>query len=540
MRELERDAADFSPALPRRIALVGRGRLGSAIAAALDAAGLDVVGPLGRGQAPDAPVDAVLLCVPDAAIADAAATVAGSAPLIGHTSGATPVGVLGARDAFGLHPLQTFTAEGGSFSGVGCAIGGTTPRALEAADALARCLAMHPFELADSDRPAYHAAASIASNFLVTIEGAAEQVAAAVGLDRDLLAPLVRQTVDNWAALGAERALTGPVARGDEETVARQRAAIEDVAPELIPLWDELVAATRALTPANRQPPTANGTAVVTTVGDLRAALKPARQAGKTIALVPTMGFFHEGHLALMRAARAAADVVVVSLFVNPTQFGPGEDLSAYPRDFERDRALAEAEGADLLFAPSVEEVYPDGFDITVSVGGVTETLEGQSRPGHFDGVATIVTKLFNMVGPDVAFFGQKDAQQALVIRKLVRDLDIPVRVEVAPTVRERDGLAMSSRNAYLEGADRERAAALSRALAAAEREVAAGRLDAGAVLAAARAELDAAGVTPEYLELRSATDLSPAERVNGNTLLAVAARVGRARLIDNTMLGGT
>jgi pantoate--beta-alanine ligase len=277
---------------------------------------------------------------------------------------------------------------------------------------------------------------------------------------------------------------------------------------------------------------------VTRTVDELRGLLKTERH--RTIGLVPTMGFFHDGHLALMRAARAEADVVVVSLFVNPTQFGPNEDLAAYPRDFERDRALAEAEGVDLLFAPDVSEVYPDGFDTTVVVGGVTGTLEGEARPGHFDGVATVVTKLFNMVGPDVAWFGQKDAQQALVIRKLVRDLNIPVRVEIAPTVREADGLAMSSRNAYLTEDERPRATALSRALAAAEREVAAGRLAAADVLGAARAELDAFGIEPEYLELRSADDLSPAERVNGNTLLAVAARVGRARLIDNTMLGGT
>jgi pantoate--beta-alanine ligase len=279
---------------------------------------------------------------------------------------------------------------------------------------------------------------------------------------------------------------------------------------------------------------------VTATVAETRAFLEPHRRSGDTIALVPTMGAFHDGHLALMRAARAEADVVVVSLFVNPAQFGPNEDLAAYPRDFERDRALAHAEGVDLLFAPDVSEVYPDGFDTKVVVGGVTETLEGDARPGHFDGVATVVTKLFNMVGPDVAWFGQKDAQQALMIRKLVRDLNMPVRVAIAPTVREPDGLAMSSRNAYLGDAERPRAVALSRALAAAERAVAAGRLDADAVLAAARAELDAAGVEPEYLELRSADDLSPAERVNGNTLLAVAARVGRARLIDNTVLGGT
>jgi pantoate--beta-alanine ligase len=279
---------------------------------------------------------------------------------------------------------------------------------------------------------------------------------------------------------------------------------------------------------------------VLTTVAALRETLQPERLAQRTIGLVPTMGAFHEGHLSLMSAARDGADVVVVSLFVNPAQFGPNEDLAAYPRDFERDRALAEERGVDVLFAPDVAEVYPDGFDTRVEVGGVTGTLEGDARPGHFAGVTTVVTKLFNMVGPDVAWFGQKDAQQALVIRKLVRDLNMLVRVEVAPTVREPDGLAMSSRNAYLTDDERPRAVALSRALAAAERAVAEGRVDAADVLAAARAELDAAGVQPEYLELRSADDLSPAESVNGNTLLAVAARVGRARLIDNTMLGGT
>jgi pantoate--beta-alanine ligase len=279
------------------------------------------------------------------------------------------------------------------------------------------------------------------------------------------------------------------------------------------------------------------------TVAELREALAPARRAGKRIGLVPTMGFFHDGHLSLMRQARADCDVVVVSLFVNPAQFGPGEDLGAYPRDEERDAALAAELGVDLLFAPAVEEVYPLGFSATVAVGGITEILEGDPGhrgPGHFSGVTTVVTKLFNMVQPDLAYFGQKDAQQALVVRKLVRDLDMPVEVRVLPTVREPDGLAMSSRNIYLSPHEREQALALSRALDAARREVAAGRVDADDVLAAARRELDARGVEPEYLELLSADDLSPAARVNGRTLLAVAARVGRARLIDNTILGGT
>ena len=280
---------------------------------------------------------------------------------------------------------------------------------------------------------------------------------------------------------------------------------------------------------------------VLRTVAELRTLLAAARTGGNSIGLVPTMGFFHEGHLSLMRRARTDTDVVVVSLFVNPAQFAPGEDLDAYPRDEERDRRLAEGAGVDVLFAPPLEEVYPDGFATTVTVRDLTEMLEGdQAQRGavHFQGVTTVVTKLFNMVGPDVAYFGQKDAQQALVVRKLVRDLDIPVRIEVCPTIRDADGLALSSRNAYLSPEERERALSLSRALRAAEAAVAGGTRDAAAVVAAARDELDRAGVEPDYLQLRSATDLSPVERVNGSALLAVAARVGRARLIDNAILG--
>jgi pantoate--beta-alanine ligase len=280
----------------------------------------------------------------------------------------------------------------------------------------------------------------------------------------------------------------------------------------------------------------------VRTVAELREALVPERSAGRKIGLVPTMGALHAGHLALLRRAREQSDVVVMSLFVNPAQFAPTEDLQAYPRDEQRDSDLAAAEGVDLLFAPGLEEVYPPGFATTVSVGGLTDALEGAPEhrgPGHFAGVTTVVTKLLNMVGPDAAYFGQKDAQQALVIRKLVADLDIPVRIEVCPTVRDTDGLALSSRNAYLSEDERKRALGLSRALHAAEQAVAAGRLEAEDVLAAAREQLAAHGVDPEYLELRSSKDLSPVQRVNGSTLLAVAARVGRARLIDNTILGG-
>ena len=279
------------------------------------------------------------------------------------------------------------------------------------------------------------------------------------------------------------------------------------------------------------------------TVAELRAALSKERAPDRSIALVPTMGAFHEGHLSLMRRARADCDVVVVSLFVNPTQFRPGEDLEGYPRDPERDATLGEEQGVDYLFAPSLDEVYPEGFDTAVRVRGLTEVLCGDPTcrgPEHFDGVTTVVTKLFNMVQPDVAYFGQKDAQQALVIHKLVRDLNMPVRIEVCPTARDPDGLALSSRNSYLSAEERQQALALSRALQAAEERVGLGERDAERVLAAARAELDEAGIEPEYLELRSTEDLSTVERVNGSTLLAVAVRVGRARLIDNTILGDT
>jgi pantoate--beta-alanine ligase len=208
----------------------------------------------------------------------------------------------------------------------------------------------------------------------------------------------------------------------------------------------------------------------VRTVRDLREALAPERRAGRSIGLVPTMGAFHGGHLSLIRRAREETDVVVVSLFVNPAQFGPNDDLASYPRDEARDAELASAERVDILFAPAPEEVYPDGFVTTVTVGGLAAVLEGAPEhrgPEHFAGVTTVVTKLLNMAAPDVAYFGQKDAQQALVIRRLVRDLDIPVRIEVCPTIRDRDGLALSSRNAYLSAAERQRALGLSRALRA-------------------------------------------------------------------------
>ncbi|HEY5816148.1 MAG TPA: pantoate--beta-alanine ligase [Solirubrobacterales bacterium] len=268
----------------------------------------------------------------------------------------------------------------------------------------------------------------------------------------------------------------------------------------------------------------------------LRDALAGPRREARTIGLVPTMGCLHEGHLSLLRAARAECDLVVMSLFVNPPQFGPGEDLDHYPRDEERDVELAAAAGVDLVYAPAVAEVYPEGFSTAVEVTGLTEVLCGDPArrgPGHFRGVTTVVAKLFNAVQPDVAWFGQKDAQQVAAIRRMVRDLDFPVRIEALPTVREADGLAMSSRNAYLDPEERRRATALSRALRAAEQVARAGSL--ADALDAGRRELAAAGIEPEYFEARDAESLQQAVGLNDRpVLIAVAARVGGARLIDN------
>ncbi|HEV3387768.1 MAG TPA: pantoate--beta-alanine ligase [Solirubrobacteraceae bacterium] len=274
---------------------------------------------------------------------------------------------------------------------------------------------------------------------------------------------------------------------------------------------------------------------VVRTVAELRADLFEPRRAGRRIGLVPTMGAFHDGHLSLMRRARQDCAVVVVSLFVNPTQFNDPADLNGYPRDPERDGALAAEIGVDYLFVPSSEEVYPPGFATTVSVRGVTDTLEGAHRGrAHFDGVATMVTKLFNMVSPDVAYFGQKDAQQAVVIQQFVRDLNLPVAIEICPTVREPDGLAMSSRNVHLSPADRVRATVLHRALAVVRDAVSTGERDPAAARDLALAELARAEIEPDYLELVSADTMAPLERIDREALAVLAAPVGGTRLIDN------
>ncbi len=263
-----------------------------------------------------------------------------------------------------------------------------------------------------------------------------------------------------------------------------------------------------------------------------------ARSRGERIALVPTMGYLHEGHLSLMHEGRRRATLLVSSLFVNPTQFGPREDLQSYPRDMERDCRLMESVPVDVLFAPDAAAMYPAGAQTWVEVTELTQGLCGQFRPGHFRGVTTVVAKLFNIVKPHIALFGAKDYQQLCAVQQMVRDLNFDVEIVPMPTVREPDGLAMSSRNSYLSAAERTVALSLSRALEAARAALARGERDPHLLAQTARAELDReGGLTVEYVEVRDATTLAQISRVNAPTVVAIAARAGRTRLIDNTVL---
>lgn len=275
------------------------------------------------------------------------------------------------------------------------------------------------------------------------------------------------------------------------------------------------------------------------TIAATRAYVRAARDAGARIALVPTMGALHEGHLQLIDHARRHADRVIMSVFVNPLQFGPGEDFARYPRDTEGDVRLAAGRGVDAVFAPPVEEMYPAGDSgVTISAPGLRDRLCGAFRPGHFDGVLTVVAKLFNIVAPDVAVFGQKDYQQAVLIRRMVQDLDFPLRIEVAPIVREADGLAMSSRNAYLAPEDRTHATALYRGLSAARDACRDGERDAAALQNIARAVIDAdGGIRVQYLEVVDPTTLEAVVRAGPGNVVAVAAFAGGTRLIDNVIL---
>ena len=489
-----------------RIMGVG-GRVGSAVSARLAERGvlLDADDP-----------ELVLLCVPDRVIAEVAGELQ-LGPWIAHVSGATPLTALDPHvRRFGLHPLQSFSKARGpeQLDGAWGAVTAESDEARTVGFWLGEVLGLRPFELDDANRAAYHAGAAFASNYLVTLRAAAGSLLEVAGAPPEALDPLIRGVVD----CGFE--LTGPIARGDWETVERHLDVIRAERPELERLYLALAEATASVAghgTAKLQgvPRTESPLKVERTISGLRERLS-GRRSGP-VGLVPTMGALHEGHLSLLRAARAENETVVMSLFVNPTQFGDDGDLARYPRDNDRDLALAEQAGVDIVFAPDTTEMYPPGFQTWVDVTELGAILEGRFRPGHFRGVATVVLKLFEIVRPRRAYFGQKDAQQAEVIRQMIRDLSLEVELRVLPTVRDEDGLALSSRNALLSPQERERALALSKALATRDPDAALEQLR------------SSNGLVIDYVE---AADFDP-------PVLAGAVRVGSTRLIDNVVLEG-
>ena len=493
------------------ICIVGNGRLGSAASARLEECGL-AVGSAGRELACSS-ADLVLLCVPDRAIPLVAQGIS-PGPWIAHTSGAVSIRALGPHERrFGLHPLQTFQGDlgPGQFDGAFAAITGETPDAREAAFALAGLLGVTPFELADDARPLYHAAATMAASFLVTIHRAAggpdgsRRSSSRCAGPADAPHDGQRFPPDRTVRSARPRDRRPP-SRGDRIATAGARRALSSA--------------------RDRHGGAGTSMRTIATNADLRAALQGIR-SGRSVGLVPTMGALHDGHLALIGGAREENDIVVATVFVNPTQFGEGEDLNTYPRDEVRDAKLAADGGVDLLFTPSADELYPVGFQTWVELDELGRILEGASRPGHFRGVATICLKLFNLVRPDRAYFGQKDVQQTAVIERMVRDLDLDLAIRVVPTVRDADGLALSSRNAYLSPEERVRALALPRALRAG---LQAHQIGAHADAVARTLLAGQAGVDREYVEV---------VRLDGRLVLAAAIKVGDTRLIDNVLLEG-
>ncbi len=520
--------------------VVGPGRAGTALGLALERVGWSVLPPLGRGEdlstAADG-VDLLILATPDSVVAEVAAAVSPNpGAVVAHLAGSLGIDVLGSHPRRGaLHPLVSLPdAEKGAdrlCSRAWFAVAGD-PLVMR----LVQDLGGRVIPVADEDRATYHAAATIASNHLVALLGQVERIAADAGAPFEAYLDLVRITVENVAALGPAAALTGPVRRGDWATVAQHLAALPDAER---PAYEAMADAAARLVGNARPRPSRAMTMEFVTVGSVEAfrkTLKAKRDCGLSIGFVPTMGYLHDGHASLIRRARSECDVVAVSVFVNPLQFGPTEDLESYPRDLNHDVHLAMQSGAKYLFAPDLSEMWPDGPpSTTVTAGEIGAVLDGAARPGHFDGVATVVAKLFNLAGPCRAYFGEKDWQQLRVVRRLVADLAIPVEVIACPTHRDADGLAMSSRNAYLTDDERRVAPTLYRALLAGADAIEAGERDPAAV-SARMSEVIAAvpAFKLEYAVAVQAADLSVPERLQDEVRLLAAARLGRARLIDN------
>lgn len=565
-----------------RVGIVGAGRAGLALGRALAGGGAPVVAVQSRGEdgrrrarstfgiaaseyagdVLEAGVDVLLLGVSDDAVASIAAELAElEAPptTVVLLSGSVPLAQLEPLGARGhaiarlqpLHPCTLATSPEelvGSFA----TIGGTSVAAIDLATRLAIALGMRPVEVADDALAGWHASASAAANHVTALLAMARDIAVGAGVEERValegLATLAAKAATATAALSPEDALTGPVARGDAATVARQLDAVERAAPGHVRRWragslDALELAgthDRRLTRAIAGLP-ADGLAIVADVDALRRRLAGAREAGLRVGFVPTMGALHDGHAALVRRAREECDVVVVSCFVNPTQFGPTEDLDRYPRTPEVDERVVEAAGGDVLWRPRVEDVYgPDPAAATrVRVGPPADILEGAARPGHFEGVASVVVRLVGAVAPEALYLGAKDFQQVAVLRRVIADLAIELDVRVVDTVRDVDGLALSSRNAYLTPAQRRVALAIPSALERATALVASGERSARAIRHAVLQHLDAQdGLDVDYVEVRDARSLAERDVLGGApAVVLVAARVGSTRLIDNVVL---
>lgn len=582
-----------------RVGIIGMGHAGPAVGSALRASGAEVVGVAARSASavdradvmlPGVPIlssaevasaaEILVLAVPDSEVESLAEELVETGSIrpgmvVVHLSGSLGLGALEPAAAVGaipmaLHPVMTFSGTSLDVRRLqGCPVAYTAPAlAQPVALALTEYLGGVGFAVDDESRPLYHAGLTHAANHLVTLVAQAEDVLSAAGIDdpAKTMSPLLRASLDRALNEGIS-GLTGPVARGDESTVKSHLSALRK-RPELrqaLTTYEALVAATRAAL-AN-QPGTdttlaAHPTDVdggvkepAITVARTREELREALAAdSRPTSLVMTMGALHEGHLSLVAQARRPGHKVVATIFVNPQQFGPGEDFDAYPRTFEDDVAALARAGVDILYAPSTEEVYPQEPRVRITPGPSADILEGARRPGHFAGVLQVVGKMLNLIRPQVAVFGQKDAQQYVNIAQMVEDLDIPVELLQAPIVRNERGLALSSRNTYLSEEQREDALALSESLRAGT-EVAAAGGDAQEIVNAAAETLAAApGVETEYVALADASTFrvvalagaSP-ESVGLDGLasllpgarayLLVAARVGPARLIDNVIL---
>ena len=577
-----REAAERPARL--KVGVIGAGRVGTVLGAALERAGHQVVavsavsdrsleraGRLLPGAAVMRPpellaaVDLALLTVPDDALPGLVSGLAATeAPLAGrlvaHTSGRHGIAVLEPATVRGalplaLHPVMTFTGRPDDLDRLtGVSFGVTAPEPLQpAAQALVIEMGGEPVLIDEASRPLYHAGLASAANHLVALVAQSADVLRAAGVSDParMLGPLLSAALDNALRLG-DAGLTGPVARGDADTVAEHVHALAGASPEALRAYVALarLTADRALAAgildrrgraaparrAGRSPP------MMPIVARTRNGLAAARRTlGSPVVLVPTMGALHEGHRALIRQARELAGPdggVVVSVFVNPLQFGAGEDLDRYPRTLLADVLIAGEEGADLVFAPPAVQMYPRPQLVTVDPGPVGRVLEGESRPGHFSGVLTVVAKLLQLTRPDTAVFGEKDAQQLALVRRMAQDVDLGVEIVGVPTVRDADGLAISSRNRFLSPAERQTALLLPAALRAGQEAARAGP---AAVRKAAGEVLATTADPPLRLDYLALVDPDTFEEAGedyaGPARLLVAARVGATRLIDNTPL---